>query len=47
MHVRTILDVLAEAQGLFDLCRIREATVLYTQGQSPIMSRMEKFAAYQ
>ena len=34
MHVRTVLDVLPKAQCLLDLCRIREATVLY-RGTEP------------
>jgi hypothetical protein len=33
MYVRTILYVLSKVQGLFNLRRIRKATILY-QGQS-------------
>lgn len=29
MHVRTVLYVLSKVQRLFDLCRIRKATILY------------------
>lgn len=43
-HVRTILDVLSKAQCLLDLCRIREATVLY-RGQNPKDEQIP--AAYQ
>lgn len=43
-HARTILDVLSKAQCLLDLCRIREATVLY-RGQSPKDEQIP--AAYQ
>jgi hypothetical protein len=31
MHVRTILYVLSKVQRLFDLRRIRKATILYTK----------------
>jgi hypothetical protein len=44
-NVRTILNVLAKAQRLFDLRRIRETTVLYTQGQRLII--MSRIVAYQ
>jgi hypothetical protein len=35
MHVRTILHVLSKVQGLFDLRRIRKATILYRGRTEP------------